>query len=108
MGELEGGRIALAALHLEHPLLGATALQQQVQSHYLRAALPELVKLVGSANALGARTALAPALRRDSGMSHPCNFCLQATMPCVSARAQGQLLDWRLEQGSSNTVVMLE
>ena len=53
VGEVEGGRITLAALHMEHPLLGMTALQQQVQSHYLRAALPELVKLVGSANVLG-------------------------------------------------------
>ena len=53
VGEVEGGRITLAALHMEHPLLGMTALQQQIQSHYLRAALPELVKLVGSANVLG-------------------------------------------------------
>ena len=53
VGEVEGGRITLAPLHMEHPLLGMTALQQQVQSHYLRAALPELVKLVGSANVLG-------------------------------------------------------
>ena len=53
VGEVEGGRITLAALHMEHPLLGLTALQQQVQSHYLRAALPELVKLVGSASVLG-------------------------------------------------------
>ena len=63
VGEVEGGRITLAALHMEHPLLGLTALQQQVQSHYLRAALPELVKLVGSANVLGrAATALAQEL----------------------------------------------
>ncbi len=53
VGEVEGGRISLAALHVEHPLLGMTALQQQIQSHYLRAALPEIVKLVGSANVLG-------------------------------------------------------
>lgn len=54
VGEVEGGRITLAALHMEHPLLGTTALQQAVHSHYLRAALPEIVKLVGSANVLGA------------------------------------------------------
>lgn len=54
VGEVEGGRLSLAALHMEHPLLGTTALQQQIQSHYLRAALPEIVKLVGSANVLGA------------------------------------------------------
>ena len=53
VGEVEGGRISLAPLQMEHPLLGTTALQQQVYSHYLRAALPELVKLVGSANVLG-------------------------------------------------------
>ena len=50
---MEGGRITLAALHMEHPLLGTTALQQAVHSHYLRTALPEIVKLVGSANVLG-------------------------------------------------------
>lgn len=55
VGEVEGGRVALAPLALRHPLLGAAALQQQVASHYLRAALPELVKLVGSASVLGAR-----------------------------------------------------
>lgn len=53
VGEVEGGRVSLAPLQMEHPLLGTTALQQQVYSHYLRAALPELVKLVGSANVLG-------------------------------------------------------
>jgi hypothetical protein len=59
VGEVEGGRMALAPLALRHPLLGAAALQQQVASHYLRAALPELVKLVGSASVLGARAARA-------------------------------------------------
>ncbi len=54
VGEVEGGRISLVPLRMEHPLLGTTALQQQVYSHYMRAALPELVKLVGSANVLGA------------------------------------------------------
>lgn len=54
VGEVEGGRVSLAPLRMEHPLLGTTALQQQVYSHYMRAALPELVKLVGSANVLGA------------------------------------------------------
>jgi len=59
VGEVEGGRMALAPLALRHPLLGAAALQQQVASHYLRAALPELVKLVGSASVLGAGRARA-------------------------------------------------
>ena len=58
VGEVEGGRVALAPLALRHPLLGAAALQQQVASHYLRAALPELVKLVGSASVLGAQRPL--------------------------------------------------
>ena len=53
MGEVEGGCIRLAQLELHHPLLGTTALQQQAYSHYMRAAMPELVKLVGSANLLG-------------------------------------------------------
>jgi len=49
VGEVEGGRMALAPLALRH----------QVASHYLRAALPELVKLVGSASVLGAGRARA-------------------------------------------------
>jgi len=43
----------LQQLEMHHPLLGTTALKQQAYSHYMRAALPELVKLVGSANLLG-------------------------------------------------------
>lgn len=53
MGEIEGGSIRLAPLELRHPLLDTTALQQQIYSHYMRTAIPELVKLVGSANLLG-------------------------------------------------------
>jgi hypothetical protein len=69
VGEVEGGRISLAPLRMEHPLLGTTALQQQVYSHYLRAALPELVKLVGSANVLGEtlKLTLQPACANDMG-----------------------------------------
>ena len=55
VGEVEGGRLSLAPLAMEHPLLGWTALRQQAYSHYARAALPELVKLLGSANVLGGR-----------------------------------------------------
>lgn len=54
VGEVEGGRLALPPLDMAHPLLGATALRQRVYSHYTRAVLPQLVKLLGSANVLGA------------------------------------------------------
>ncbi|KAK9798969.1 hypothetical protein WJX73_003190 [Symbiochloris irregularis] len=53
VGEVEGGSIRLALLEMRHPLVGTTALQQQIYSHYMRTAIPELVKLVGSANLLG-------------------------------------------------------
>ena len=53
VGAVEGGCIRLHQLQMRHPLLGTTALRQQVYSHYMRAALPELVKLLGSANLLG-------------------------------------------------------
>ena len=53
VGDVEGGCIRLHQLQMRHPLLGTTALRQQVYSHYMRAALPELVKLLGSANLLG-------------------------------------------------------
>ena len=45
--------LRLQQLEMHHPLLGTTALRQQAYSHYMRVALPELVKLVGSANLLG-------------------------------------------------------
>lgn len=53
VGGLEGGCIRLHHLELRHPLISTTALRQQAYSHYMRAALPEVVKLVGSANLLG-------------------------------------------------------
>ena len=43
-----------AALDMRHPLLSSHALQQKVYSHYMRAALPSLVRLVGSSSLLGA------------------------------------------------------
>ena len=52
-GEIEGANIRFAALDMRHPLLDTTALQQQIYSHYMRMAIPELVKLVGSASLLG-------------------------------------------------------
>ena len=54
VGEIEGGSIKFAPLEMKHPLLDTTALQQQIYSHYMRMAIPELVKLVGSAHLLGA------------------------------------------------------
>ncbi len=51
--QVEGAGLRLARLEMRHPLLGTTALRQQAFSHYMRAALPELVRLVGSANLLG-------------------------------------------------------
>lgn len=54
VGEVEGGCIRLGHLELHHPLVSLTALRQQAYSHYMKSALPELVKLVGSANLLGA------------------------------------------------------
>ena len=53
VGELEGGCIRLHQLELRHPLISTTALRQQAYSHYMRAALPEIVKLVGSTSLLG-------------------------------------------------------
>ncbi len=53
VGELEGGRIRFAAFQMQHPLLGMTALKQRIYTNYIRAALPEVVKLVGSTNFLG-------------------------------------------------------
>ena len=53
VGEIEGGSMRFAPLDIRHPLLDTTALQQQIYSHYMRMAIPELVKLVGSANLLG-------------------------------------------------------
>lgn len=52
-GELEGGRLRLAAFEMQHPLLGITALKQRTYAHYLRTALPEFIKLMGSSNFLG-------------------------------------------------------
>ena len=52
-GELEGGRIRLAAFQMQHPLLGFTALKQRIYTNYLRTLLPEFVKLVGSSHFLG-------------------------------------------------------
>ena len=43
-----------AALDMRHPLLGSHALQQKLYSHYMRAAWPSLVRLLGSSSLLGA------------------------------------------------------
>lgn len=52
-GEVEGGYLGLAPLQLHHPLLGRQALVQLVHSHYMRAALPGLINMLGSSNVLG-------------------------------------------------------
>ena len=75
VGEVEGGRVALAPLALRHPLLGAAALQQQVASHYLRAALPELVKLVGSASVLGAQHVSGSRVSMQQQVASQCCVC---------------------------------
>lgn len=53
LGEVEGASISLKALELQHPLLARSALIHVVYSHYMRSLLPELIKLIGSTNALG-------------------------------------------------------
>ena len=87
MGEVEGGRVRLAALELRHPLLALSALQLQVQQHYLRAALPELVKLFGSAALLGRFHLPLPASLKAVSEHpmiglHPCrgSYCAQACL----------------------------
>ena len=52
-GEVEGGWLGLAPLELHHPLLSRQALIQLVHSHYMRAALPGLLHMLGASNALG-------------------------------------------------------
>lgn len=67
VGDLEGVCIKLHQLELRHPLISTTALRQQAYSHYIRAALPEVVKLVTSANLLGRPNPCAPG--RDLALS---------------------------------------
>lgn len=52
-GELDKGTVTLAVLNLHHPLVSRQALVQLLHSHYMRAALPKLLKIMGHANALG-------------------------------------------------------
>lgn len=53
VGEIEGAAMHFAALDMRHPLLGRRALVQKVYSHYMRAAWPSLVRLLGSSSLLG-------------------------------------------------------
>ena len=53
VGEVEGAHVTLGGLTLRHPLLGPAQLRQAVAAHYARAAVPVIVKLVGSASVLG-------------------------------------------------------
>ncbi|KAK2078489.1 hypothetical protein QBZ16_003329 [Prototheca wickerhamii] len=53
LAELEDVRLRLAGLALRRPLIGEAALAATLQRHYVRALLPELVKLVGSAALFG-------------------------------------------------------
>ena len=50
---MEGGYLGLAPLELHHPLLSRQALGELVHSHYMRAALPGLIAMLGSSNVLG-------------------------------------------------------
>lgn len=52
-GELDKGTVTLAMLNLHHPLVSRQALLQLLHSHYMRAALPKLLKILGHANILG-------------------------------------------------------
>lgn len=54
-GELDKGTVTLAVLNLHHPLVSRQALVQLLHSHYMRAALPKLLKIMGHANVLGNR-----------------------------------------------------
>ena len=100
VGEVEGGRLSLAPLAMEHPLLGWTALRQQAYSHYARATLPELVKLLGSANVLGGCT---PVTIRDPC---PASLLLCASSDAAHPRSEQSLMrGWlRLCDPSAGTV----
>ena len=60
LAHVEGGRIRLAPLVVRHPLLSNAALVQLVSRHYTRAALPQLFKLLASADVFGEGSALEP------------------------------------------------
>jgi hypothetical protein len=53
LADVEDARLRLAGLRLRNPLMDAAALRQRLQRHYLRALVPELYKVVGSASVLG-------------------------------------------------------
>ena len=74
VGEVEGAAMHFAALDMRHPLLGRRALVQKVYSHYMRAAWPSLVRLLGSSSLLGMLPPLAccSGERREHPASHPC------------------------------------
>lgn len=54
LAAVEGARVRLGPLLMQHPLLDRSALQQQVMRHYTRALINELYKVVASADILGA------------------------------------------------------
>ncbi|KAK9859292.1 hypothetical protein WJX84_004797 [Apatococcus fuscideae] len=83
-GELEGGRMRLAACEMQHPLLGITALKQRIYAHYLRTALPEFIKLMGSSNLLGDPMRVVHHL--GFGLY---SFLMQPAAGFVSSRQQG-------------------
>ena len=66
VGEVEGAAMHFAALDMRHPLLARRALVQKVYSHYMRAAWPSLVRLLGSSSLLGA-----PCLAMPPPGAHP-------------------------------------
>lgn len=48
LADVEDAHLKLAGLTLRHPLMGTTALAQHLQRHYMKAALPELLKVCAS------------------------------------------------------------
>ena len=80
LGEVEGARVRLAPLTLHHPLLSACALASLAGAHYARAALPQLVAVVGSASVLGDPLALV----RHVGLSL---WSLAGAAPAAAAAA---------------------
>ena len=93
-GELEGGRMRLSAFHMQHRLLGFTALKQRIYTNYLLAALQEAFKLVGSSNFLGKPRIAQEVLLMK--MSDPFNDAHWLTAKLVSRSLTSQT--WGIQQ----------
>lgn len=53
LADVEDARVSLAGMRLDDAVLGSDALVAQVQRHYVRALLPQVVRVVGAASLLG-------------------------------------------------------